>query len=181
MPLPAIDIQNARSSGETPSPLGRNRATPSPRSAPSACSAKHHLHQAARTHPAGPTFERADLARPEHFILHVSVISEPTVEIVVSNGVVLHVPVGADVQLVALRVRRAVPGALEPLYRLMCGRVRLSAALHTDETPVILLARDGQPMPGCTSGMPHRVRLLGRPIPRRPGRALQGLSGIPPR
>ena len=29
---------------------------------------------------------------------------------------------------------------LEPLYRLMCNRVRLSAALHTDDTPVPLLA-----------------------------------------
>lgn len=29
---------------------------------------------------------------------------------------------------------------LDPLYRLMCERVRLSAALHTDDTPVTLLA-----------------------------------------
>ena len=29
---------------------------------------------------------------------------------------------------------------LEPLYRLMCDRVRRSAALHTDDTPVALLA-----------------------------------------
>lgn len=29
---------------------------------------------------------------------------------------------------------------LEPLYRLMCDRVRLSAALHSDDTPVPLLA-----------------------------------------
>ncbi|HJZ57800.1 MAG TPA: IS66 family transposase [Gemmataceae bacterium] len=31
-------------------------------------------------------------------------------------------------------------GVLEPLYRLMCDRVRASAALHTDDTPVPLLA-----------------------------------------
>jgi transposase len=29
---------------------------------------------------------------------------------------------------------------LEPLYRLMCDRVRLSASLHTDDTPISLLA-----------------------------------------
>src|SRR5262245_55498197 len=34
----------------------------------------------------------------------------------------------------------ACAGVLEPLYRLMCDRVRLSAALHTDDTPVPLLA-----------------------------------------
>ncbi len=34
----------------------------------------------------------------------------------------------------------ACAGVLEPLYRLMCDRVRLSAALHTDDTPVALLA-----------------------------------------
>lgn len=34
----------------------------------------------------------------------------------------------------------ASAGVLEPLYRLMCDRVRLSAALHTDDTPVPLLA-----------------------------------------
>jgi transposase len=34
----------------------------------------------------------------------------------------------------------ACAGVLEPLYRLMCDRARLSAALHTDDTPVPLLA-----------------------------------------
>jgi len=34
----------------------------------------------------------------------------------------------------------ACAGVLEPLYRLMCDRIRLSAALHTDDTPVPLLA-----------------------------------------
>jgi hypothetical protein len=34
----------------------------------------------------------------------------------------------------------ACAGVLEPLYRLMRDRVRLSAALHTDDTPVPLLA-----------------------------------------
>jgi transposase len=34
----------------------------------------------------------------------------------------------------------ACAGVLEPLHRLMCDRVRLSAALHTDDTPVPLLA-----------------------------------------
>ena len=34
----------------------------------------------------------------------------------------------------------ACAGVLEPLYRLLCDRVRLSAALHTDDTPVPLLA-----------------------------------------
>lgn len=34
----------------------------------------------------------------------------------------------------------ACAGLLEPLYLLMCDRVRLSAALHTDDTPVTLLA-----------------------------------------
>ena len=34
----------------------------------------------------------------------------------------------------------ACAGVLEPLYRLMCDRVRASAALHTDDTPVTLLA-----------------------------------------
>lgn len=34
----------------------------------------------------------------------------------------------------------ACAGVLEPLYRLMCHRVRLSASLHTDDTPVPLLA-----------------------------------------
>lgn len=34
----------------------------------------------------------------------------------------------------------ACAAVLEPLHRLMCDRVRLSAALHTDDTPVPLLA-----------------------------------------
>jgi hypothetical protein len=34
----------------------------------------------------------------------------------------------------------ACAGVLEPLHRLMCDRVRHSAALHTDDTPVPLLA-----------------------------------------
>jgi transposase len=34
----------------------------------------------------------------------------------------------------------ACAGVLEPLYRLMCDRVRDSASLHTDDTPVPLLA-----------------------------------------
>ncbi len=34
----------------------------------------------------------------------------------------------------------ACAGVLEPLYRRMCDRVRLSASLHTDDTPVPLLA-----------------------------------------
>jgi transposase len=34
----------------------------------------------------------------------------------------------------------ACAGVLEPLYRLMCDRVRRSAALHTDDTSVVLLA-----------------------------------------
>ena len=34
----------------------------------------------------------------------------------------------------------ACAGVLEPLYRLMCDRVRRSAALHADDTPVVLLA-----------------------------------------
>lgn len=34
----------------------------------------------------------------------------------------------------------ACAGVLEPLYRLMCDRVRASASLHTDDTPVPLLA-----------------------------------------
>jgi transposase len=34
----------------------------------------------------------------------------------------------------------ACAGVLEPLYRLMCDRVRASASLHTDDTPVTLLA-----------------------------------------
>jgi transposase len=34
----------------------------------------------------------------------------------------------------------ACAGVLEPLYRLMCDRVRQSAALHADDTPVPLLA-----------------------------------------
>jgi hypothetical protein len=34
----------------------------------------------------------------------------------------------------------ACAGVLEPLYRLMCDRVRRSASLHTDDTPVPLLA-----------------------------------------
>jgi len=34
----------------------------------------------------------------------------------------------------------ACAGVLEPLYRLMCDRVWFSAALHTDDTPVPLLA-----------------------------------------
>jgi len=34
----------------------------------------------------------------------------------------------------------ACSGVLEPLYRLMCDRVRASASLHADDTPVVLLA-----------------------------------------
>jgi hypothetical protein len=34
----------------------------------------------------------------------------------------------------------ACAGVLEPLYRLLCDRVRLSATLHTGDTPVPLLA-----------------------------------------
>lgn len=34
----------------------------------------------------------------------------------------------------------ACAGVLEPLYRLMCDRVRLSAALHADDTSIVLLA-----------------------------------------
>jgi transposase len=34
----------------------------------------------------------------------------------------------------------ACAGVLEPLYRLMCDRVRASASLHADDTPVTLLA-----------------------------------------
>ena len=34
----------------------------------------------------------------------------------------------------------ACAGVLEPLYRLMCDRVRASAAIHADDTPVPLLA-----------------------------------------
>jgi transposase len=34
----------------------------------------------------------------------------------------------------------ACAGMLEPLYRLMCDRVRTSASLHADDTPVALLA-----------------------------------------
>jgi transposase len=34
----------------------------------------------------------------------------------------------------------ACAGVLEPLYRLMCDRVRSSASLHADDTPVALLA-----------------------------------------
>ena len=34
----------------------------------------------------------------------------------------------------------ACAGVLDPLYRLMCDRVRASASLHTDDTPVPLLA-----------------------------------------
>jgi hypothetical protein len=34
----------------------------------------------------------------------------------------------------------ACAGVLDPLYRLMCDRARASAALHTDDTPVPLLA-----------------------------------------
>jgi transposase len=33
----------------------------------------------------------------------------------------------------------ACAGVLEPLHRLMCDRVRRSAALHTDDTSVVLL------------------------------------------
>jgi transposase len=36
--------------------------------------------------------------------------------------------------------RRPCAGVLEPLYRLMCNRVRASASLHADDTPVTLLA-----------------------------------------
>jgi transposase len=34
----------------------------------------------------------------------------------------------------------ACAGVLEPLYRVMCDRVRLSAALHADDTSIVLLA-----------------------------------------